>query len=162
MSSAMGARSIGVISPRATPASASAISSSALKVVMSESVSATAASISPVSALAGSRCRSVASKPVAQAVERRAQIVRDGVGDLAHALHQALDAVEHGVEILGQRVELVMRLADGHAARQIAGDDLGAGAVDRVQPRQHVAAHQGAADQAEQQDQRRPSRAAWW
>src|SRR5476651_185483 len=40
MSSAMGARSIGVISPRATPASASAISSSALKVVISESVSA--------------------------------------------------------------------------------------------------------------------------
>ncbi len=79
--------------------------------------------------------------------------MRHRIRHLAHALHQPLDPVEHGVQVLGQRVEFVMRIAQGHAARQVAFDDLGAGAVDLVETRQHVAAHQRAADQAEQQHQ---------
>jgi hypothetical protein len=37
--------------------------------------------------------------------------------------------------------------------RQVAGHDLAAGAIDDVQPPQHVAAHQRPAQQAQQQDQ---------
>ena len=38
----------------------------------------------------------------AQPVERRAQIVGDVVGDLAHAGEQPLDLIEHGVEVGGE------------------------------------------------------------
>ena len=65
--------------------------------------------LAPPRALVGIEMAQRGFQPVAQPVERRAQIVRDGIGHLAHALHQPLDAVEHAVEIFGQRVELVMR-----------------------------------------------------
>ena len=46
---------------------------------------------------------------VAQPRQRRLEIVGDIVGDLLEPLHQLLDAVEHGVEVGGERVELVVR-----------------------------------------------------
>ena len=62
-------------------------------------------------------------EPRAQPRQRRAQIVRDIVGDLAHARHQPLDLVEHGVEVCRELVELVAAAGDRHALRQIAVDD---------------------------------------
>ena len=86
---------------------------------------------------------------VAQPVERRSQIVRDGIGDFAHAFHQPFGAIEHVVEVFGKFVELVFCAGYRHSARKITGHDLGAGAVDRIEPPQHVAADQSAADQTE-------------
>ncbi len=114
------------MAPRAVPASVSAISSRALKVPISWSVSAMARSISPVSEPAAASRACDCFQPVAQPVERRAQIVRDEVGDFAQALHQPLDAVQHAVEIFRQHVEFVMRAGDRHTPGQIARHDLAA------------------------------------
>ena len=40
----------------------------------------------------------------------------DVVGDLLHAGHQLADAVEHGVEVVRQPVELVAGAGDGEPA----------------------------------------------
>ena len=117
------------------------------------SVSAMARSISEVSEPARAQPRLGLFQPLAQPVERGAQIMRHRIGDFAQALHQPLDAVQHAVEIFRQHVELVMRAGHRHAAGEIAGDDFARSAVDGIQPAQHVAAHQGAAEQAEHQDQ---------
>ena len=53
-------------------------------------------------------------QPGAGAGDRRAQIVRDGVGHLAHAVHQPGDAVQHVVDRLGQLVELVAAAGQPH------------------------------------------------
>ena len=83
-------------------------------------------------------------EPRAQPRQRRAQIVGDVVGHLAHAQHQPLDLVEHGVEVGGELVELVAAAGERHALRQIAVDDALAGAVHRLDPAQHVARHEAA------------------
>ncbi len=83
-----------------------------------------------------------------------AEIVRHRIGDLAQAPHQLLDAVEHGIEIGGERVEFVIGLGDRNPARQIAGHDLLAGRVDAVEPLEQIAAHERPADQAQDQKQR--------
>src|SRR5664279_1973282 len=49
---------------------------------------------------------------IAQARERRLEIVRDIVGDLLQAVHQRLDALQHDVEVLGQPIELVAGAGD--------------------------------------------------
>ena len=56
--------------------------------------------------------------PVAQPIERRLEIVRDVVGDLAQAGHQLLDALEHGVELAGKPIELVVGAVARNAARR--------------------------------------------
>ena len=92
-------------------------------------------------------------EPVAQPVERRAQIVGDRIGDFAHALHQPLDAIEHAVEIFAPARRT--RRAHRRSARGARNrrPRSRAGAVDGVEPRQHVAADQGAADKAQEQHQ---------
>ncbi len=90
-------------------------------------------------------------EPRPQPRQRRLQIVRDIVGDLAHPGHQPLDLIEHAVEIVGELVELVAAIvvvgAARHPVREIAGDDPLGGAVHLLDPAQHVAAHQRAAEQ---------------
>ena len=54
---------------------------------------------------------------VAQTRERRLQIMGDVVGDFLQARHQRLDAVEHGVEVVGETVELVAGAGDRAAGR---------------------------------------------
>ena len=54
-------------------------------------------------------------EPLAQAAERRAQVMGDVVGDLAHALHVMLDALQHGVEAQHELVDLVVGAAHGDA-----------------------------------------------
>ena len=80
--------------------------------------------------------------------------MRHRIRDLAQALHEPLDAVQHAVEIFRQGVELIMRARHRHPAGEIAGDDFARGPVDGIQPPQHVAAHQRPAEQAKHQDQR--------
>ena len=93
-------------------------------------------------------------EPAAQAVQGAAQVVGDVVGDLAHAGHEALDLVEHGVEVLGQPVELVVAAAYRHPAAEVAGHDVAAGAVDAVDAAEPAAAHDDAADKAQADGQR--------
>jgi hypothetical protein len=50
---------------------------------------------------------------VAQAIERRLEIVGDIVRDLAHGCHELLDPREHEIEAFGQAVELVAGAGDG-------------------------------------------------
>ena len=52
--------------------------------------------------------------------DRRAQVVGDAVGHLAHPIHQPRDAVQHVVDRLGQPIELVAAAAQPHPAAQIA------------------------------------------
>ena len=92
-------------------------------------------------------------QPLAQPVERRAQVVRHRIGDLAQAFHQAFNPVQHAVEIFRQHIEFIMRPGDRHPASKVAGHDLAGGAVNGVQAPQHVAAHQASADHTEAQDQ---------
>ena len=96
-------------------------------------------------------------EPGAQPGERRLQIMRDIVGDLAHAGHQPLDLVEHAVEVGGELVEFVGGAETRHPVRQIAGDDPLGRAVHLLDTPQHVAAHEGAADEPDgERQQPRP------
>ena len=54
---------------------------------------------------------------------------------------------EHGVEIAGQPVELVLAAASRHPAAEVAGHDVPAGPVDRLDPGEQAAAHQDAAEE---------------
>ena len=92
-------------------------------------------------------------EPGADAAQGRAQVVRDVVGDLPHAGHQPLDPRQHGVQIGGQRVELVARALDQDSPAEIACHDLRRRAVDRLDAAEHPAAHDEAADHAEDQHQ---------
>jgi hypothetical protein len=94
-------------------------------------------------------------EPAAHPRQRRAQVVRDRVRDLAHAVHQAGDLVEHDVDGLGQQVELVARARDRHAMRHVALDDGEPGAADRFDLAQQHAAEQQAAEDREQAGHRR-------
>ncbi len=80
--------------------------------------------------------------------------MRDVVGDLAHALQQPLDLVEHRIEVGGELVELVAR------ARSAMRWPSSPAMICRVSRfiastrREHAAAHHEAAGEAEQQRQR--------
>ena len=75
---------------------------------------------------------------IAQAGERRAQIMRDIVGDLAADPHQHADAAEHGVEAFGEPVEFVAGAGDRQALRQIAAHDVLSRGVHCVDAPQHA------------------------
>ena len=105
-------------------------------------------------AAAGIMLRQGRLQPVAQAIERTAQIVGDVVGDGADAAEQTLDLVEHAVEIFRQTVELVMAAAHGHAMLHAAMHDALGPLVDGVDAAEDGAAHDQAFDHAEQHDDR--------
>jgi len=90
----------------------------------------------------------------ADAVQGTAQIVGDVVGDLLDPVHEADDLVEHGVQIIGQTVELVPGPAAGDAPGEVAVHDLPAGPVDHVDALEHPAAGEQAAHAAEDHGQR--------
>ena len=92
-------------------------------------------------------------EPLAQAAERRAQVVGDVAGDLAQAVEQLLDAVQHGVQPDHQLVDLVVVAAHRDAGAEIAFHDGAAGAADRVDAAHEVAAQQHAAADRQQQRQ---------
>jgi hypothetical protein len=99
--------------------------------------------------MAASRARIL--EMLAQAAERRAQVVGDVARDLAQAVHQLLDAAQHGVEARHQLVDLVVGAAHRNARRQIAFHDGEAGARDGVDATQETRADQRAAGDGEQQ-----------
>ena len=73
--------------------------------------------------------------------------------------HQRLDALQHGVEIFGEPIELVAAAPDRQPSGEIAGHDPLGGAGHGVDPRQHAARHEDAAAEAEHDDdQERPLR----
>ena len=108
----------GAKAERREPASISAMRSSAWNTATIPSRSASRARsrrAAPVSAVGVQRG---VLQPRARAGDRRAQIVGDGVGDLAHAVHQPADAVQHVVDGLGELVELVAAARQRHALRR--------------------------------------------
>ena len=121
--------------------------SSALKVASSRSASSIAARIASLCGGAVLRAEQRQLEPRPQPRQRRLQIVRDIVGDLAHPGHQPLDLVEHAVQVGGELVEFVVGAGARHPVRQIAGDDALGGAVHLLDAAQHVAAHHRAAEQ---------------
>jgi len=56
---------------------------------------------------------------LAQAAERRAQVVGDVARDLAQAVHQLLDAAQHGVRLDTSWFDLVVGAAHRNARRQV-------------------------------------------
>ncbi len=96
--------------------------------------------------------RSAAFGLVAQAGQRRLEIVGDIVGDFLQALQQLLDAVEHGVEIGGEPIEFVIAPGERHALGEVAGHDLGGGIADGVDAAQHPPRGDAAGDHGEQDD----------
>ncbi len=78
-------------------------------------------------------------QPMAEPAERRAEVVRDVVGDLLQVQEQRLDAVEHAVEVKGQLGELVARArAHRDATTERAALDLAARPVDGLDPAKHA------------------------
>jgi hypothetical protein len=64
----------------------------------------------------GLRCRS-------EAAHRRPQIMREAIRQQAELLHQAGDAVEHGVDLAAEPVERVAGARNGNPLREIARAD---------------------------------------
>ncbi len=96
---------------------------------------------------------------VAQARQRRLEVVGDVVGDFLQPRHQRLDPLQHGVEVFGEAVELVAAAPDGQALAEIADHDAMGRAGHRVDARQHPARDENAAAEAKHHDdQHRPLR----
>src|SRR5215471_14797704 len=68
-------------------------------------------------------------------------------------MEKTLDAVEHAVQVPREIVKLVAGGSDRYALREIAADDLAAGAVDDVEAGEEVAADDEAAGQAQHDHQ---------
>ena len=132
---------------RRRPASISASRSSASKMRITRSTSATAPSISAKASSRGRAYQGELFEPRAQLRQRRAQIMRDGVRYVAHAVHQQLDLVEHAVDGARQRVELIIVQMSRQPVLQVAVDDGRDGPADAVDPRHERAA----GDEADQQ-----------
>ena len=90
----------------------------------------------------------------AQPRQRAAQVVGDVVGDLLGGVEQALDAVQHGVEVRRHLVELVAAAAERNPPVEVAAHDLAAGGVDVLDAPEQEAAHQQRAGQRQRQDDR--------
>ena len=62
-------------------------------------------------------------QPGAGAGDRGAQVVRDGVGNLAHAVHQPADAVQHVVNDLGDLIEFIAAAGQLDPLSEVAACD---------------------------------------
>jgi hypothetical protein len=81
----------------------------------------------------------------------------DVVGHLLQALHQRLDALEHGVEVFGEAIELVAAAPDRQPPSEVTRHDALGGAGHGINPLQHPPRDENAADDAEHDDdQHRP------
>ncbi len=143
---------------RAWPDSARAIINSALKVRIRPSDSSIVAS--SAARYSASRCRRAQRLfgAVAQARERRLQIMGDVVGDFLQARHQRFDAVEHGVEVVGETVEFVAGAGDRQPVAEIAFHDVARRLGHGVDAVQHAPRDEEAAGEAEHDhDRHRPT-----
>ena len=81
----------------------------------------------------------------------------DVVGNFLQSHHQGFDALQHGVEIFRQTVELVAAAPDRQPPAQIARHDALRGAGHRIDPPQHAPRNKDAAAEAKHDhDQQRP------
>src|SRR3546814_7321365 len=100
-------------------------------------------------------------QPGAQLGQRRAQVMGDGVRDIAHALDQLLDLFQHAVDDAGKLVEFVVGAAHRDALAEVAVDDGNRRAIDALDALQDEASDQQAADHREaERDDRGPGAAA--
>ena len=91
---------------------------------------------------------------VAEARQRRLQVVGDVVGDVLDAVEQMLDALEHGVQAVGQPVEFVAGAGHLEPSGQVAEHDPAAGRGQRIDALQHAAADEDVAQQRQPDHQR--------
>ena len=96
------------------------------------------------------RARARDLEALAQTRQRRAQIMGNVVGDLAQALHEGVNPIQHLVQARRQQVEIVARAAGGNALRQIPGHDRLGRDADGFDAAEHARAHKDAADQPEE------------
>ena len=78
----------------------------------------------------------------------------DIVGNFLQPAHQRLDALEHGVDVVGEAVELVAGAGDRQPAGQIAGHDGLRRAGHGVDAAEHAPADEEAAGKTEHDDER--------
>src|SRR5260370_41439534 len=60
--------------------------------------------------------------------------MRHVIGDLPVGFHQLLNAVEHGVEVLGELVPLIAASAQGNALAEPGSHDFSGGGIDCFDP----------------------------
>ena len=139
---------------RAWPDSARAIMSSALKVRISASDSSIVlSSAAPVLGFVLGEPQGLLAA-VAQPGQRRLEIMGDIVGHLLEAAHERLDALEHGIEVVGEPIELVAGAGDRQAPGQVAVHDLARRVRHRVDALEHPPRHEQAAGDPEHDDDR--------
>ncbi len=80
--------------------------------------------------------------------------MRDIVGHFLQPAHQSLDALQHGVQVGGQPVELVARAGDGQTAGQVPSHDGLSRVGHRVNAVEHAPADENAACNAKDDDDR--------
>src|SRR5271170_1056225 len=83
-------------------------------------------------------------EPVSEMGERRAQIMRDIVRNLAQAFHEPADPVEHIVDGGGETIEFVARTVHRYAIAEPSRHDAAAGVRDRIDTPQETLAEQQA------------------
>ncbi|MNH05607.1 hypothetical protein D3C79_649500 [compost metagenome] len=84
----------------------------------------------------------------AQAGQRCAQVVGDVVTDAFDFMHQALDAVEHGVDDGREHVQFIPSRRQWQALGQVASDDLFGRGLDRADALEWPAAQEVPASDA--------------
>ncbi len=96
-------------------------------------------------------------QPGAGAGDGGAQVVGDGVGDFAHTVHQAGNAVQHFVDDVGELVEFIAVAGFGDAAREVAfGDGAGGGGDVEDHPAEQGADDEGANEAEHRHDAKGP------
>ena len=83
-------------------------------------------------------------RPRAQPVQRRFEVVRDIVRNVLEPGHEVLDAVEHGIQVAGLAVELVVPARNRNALGHIALHDGPRRIRGRIHAPQNPAAHHDA------------------
>src|SRR5271166_3589415 len=85
-------------------------------------------------------------------MKRRLQVVSDIIRHVFEPGHEVLDAVQHGVQVLAQAVELVVASCHRKALSEIALHDRAGGARCGVNPAQHAPAHDNGAHNSDYDD----------
>ena len=80
--------------------------------------------------------------------------MRDAVADVAHAVEQVLDLIEHRVDVLRELVVLVVAAFQRRAPAQVARHDLPRRAVELGEPPLRTDGEQDAADERQRERQR--------
>ena len=92
---------------------------------------------------------------ITQPRQWRLEIIRQYLSETSpEATHQRLDALKHGVDVVGEAVELVAGAGDRQSAAKVAGHDGLCGACHRIDPLEHAPADKEPAGEPEHDHQR--------